>query len=148
LKKTLIDILSAAGLVMMIAGILLLFRDQGLFSPSPIVIGTQILALFLMIWARVTFGGRSFHATASPTEGGLVTTGPYRYVRHPIYASALLLIWAGVFGNLSVENVSYGLLALAGAFARIMSEEALVRVRYPEYDEYARKTRRLVPFVF
>jgi protein-S-isoprenylcysteine O-methyltransferase Ste14 len=144
----LVDIISAAGLLLMIAGAFLLLRNQGLFSPSPIVIGVQVLAMSIMIWARITFGGRSFHATASPTEGGLVTTGPYRFVRHPIYASVLLLIWAGVFGNLSFENVLFGVLTIAGAFARIISEEALVRVRYPEYDEYARKTRRLIPFVF
>ena len=101
-----------------------------------------------MIWARVTFGRRSFHATASPTEGGLVTTGPYRYLRHPIYASALLITWAGVFGNLSDVNVVFGLLTFAGALARIFCEETLVRVRYPKYDDYARKTKRLIPFVF
>ena len=132
----------------MVAGILLLLWNHGLLSPSPIVIVIQILAFFLMIWARVTFGGRSFHATASPTEGGLVTTGPYRYVRHPIYAAALFITWAGVFGNLSVLNVALGLLTLTGALARIHCEETLVRVRYPEYDEYAKRTRRLIPFVF
>jgi len=142
------DILSAVGLLSMVAGILLLFWNEGLLSPSPIVICVQILAVFLMIWARVTFGGRSFHATASPTEGGLVTTGPYRYIRHPIYAAALFITWAGVLANLSVLNVAFGLLTLAGSFARIGCEETLVRVRYPAYDEYAKKTKRLIPFVF
>jgi protein-S-isoprenylcysteine O-methyltransferase Ste14 len=132
----------------MMAGILLLIANQGLLSPSPIVIVAQVLALFLMIWARVTFGGRSFHATASPTEGGLVTTGPYRYIRHPIYAAALLITWAGVFGNLSAANVGFGILTFAGGMARIICEEALVRIRYPEYDEYAKKTKRLIPFLF
>ena len=132
----------------MLAGILLLVWNKGLFSPSPFVIGIQILAFLLMIWSRVTFGGRSFHATARPTEGGLVTTGPYRHVRHPIYASALLITWAGVFGNLSVSNVAFGLLTFAGAFARTLCEETLVRARYPEYEEYAKKTRRLIPFLF
>lgn len=132
----------------MIAGILLLYWNQGLFSPSPIVIAVQILSVFLMIWARVTFGRRSFHAMASPTEGGLVTTGPYRYFRHPIYAAALFITWAGAFGNLSLLNVVFGFLTLAGALARIYCEETLVRVRYPEYDDYAKKTRRLIPFLF
>jgi len=142
------DILSAAGFLLMIAGILLLLRNDGLLSPSPLVIGVQLLGVFLMIWARVTFGGRSFHATASPTEGGLVTTGPYRYLRHPIYTAGLLIVWAGVFGNLSPLNAAFGLLTFAGAFVRILCEETLVRVRYPEYDEYAKKTKRFVPFVF
>ncbi len=130
------------------AGILLLLGNQGLLSPSPIVIVVQVFALFLMIWARVTFGRRSLHATASPTEGGLVTTGPYRYVRHPIYAAVLLITWAGVFGNLSLVHTAFGLLTFAGAIARIHCEEMLVRIRYPGYDEYAKKTRRLMPFVF
>jgi len=148
LKKTMIDILSVAGYLLMIAGILLLIWNQGLFSPSPIVTGVQILAFVLMIWARVTFGGRSFHATASPTEGGLVTTGPYRYVRHPIYAAVLYFTWAGVCANLSLLNAALGIFTLAGALVRIRSEETLIRVRYPEYDEYAKKTRRLIPFLF
>lgn len=132
----------------MIAGILLLSWNQGLFSPSPIVIGVQVLSVFLMIWARMTFGKRSFHPTATPTKGGLVTTGPYRYVRHPIYAAGLFITWAGVFANLSVVNVAFGLLTFAGGIVRILCEETLVRVRYPEYDEYARKTSRLIPYVF
>lgn len=147
MKKTLIDILSAVGLLSMVAGILLLFWNDGLLSLSPIVIAVQVSAVCLMIWARVTFGGRSFHATASPTEGGLVTTGPYRYIRHPIYAAALYITWAGVLANLSILNVAFGLLTLVGSVARIVCEETLVRVRYPEYDDYAKKTRRLIPFV-
>jgi protein-S-isoprenylcysteine O-methyltransferase Ste14 len=42
--------------------------------------------------ARVTFGRRSFHAAANPTAGGLVTTGPYRLIRHPIYTAACLFV--------------------------------------------------------
>ena len=49
-----------------------------------------------MLWARLTFGWRSFHAGARPTEGGIVTRGPYHWVRHPIYLAILLFTWAGV----------------------------------------------------
>src|SRR5713101_347897 len=65
-----------------------------LIASNPIGITVQILALGLMLWARVTFGRRSFHAGANPTAGGLVTRGPYRFLRHPIYAAAMYLIWA------------------------------------------------------
>lgn len=132
----------------MIAGIFLLLWNRGLLSPSPFVIGVQVLGFFLMVWARATFGSRSFHATASPTEGGLVTTGPYRHIRHPIYTAALLITWAGILGNLSVLNLAFGFVTLAGTIVRIYCEETLVRVRYPEYDDYARKTRRFIPWVF
>jgi len=141
------DILSASGYVLMVAGLLLLYFNEGLFRISPVVVALQAMAILLMVWARITFRKRSFHLSATPTEGGLVTTGPYRFIRHPIYASALLFAWAGVAGNWSVENALFGCLVLAGAFTRIVCEETLVRARYPEYQQYAEKTKRLIPYV-
>src|SRR5262249_49194862 len=79
-----LETLSKLGFLVMIAGLVGLVATHALFSPNPVVIGVQVAAALLMLWARVTFGRRSFHATASATAGGLVTTGPYRYIRHPI----------------------------------------------------------------
>jgi protein-S-isoprenylcysteine O-methyltransferase Ste14 len=132
----------------MVAGLLLLLLNRGLLSPHPAVIGFQLAAVALMIWARRTFGRRSFHLSASPTEGGLVTSGPYRFIRHPIYASILLLIWAGLLANVSIPNLLCGMLVLGGALVRILCEEHLVRMQYPEYEAYAASTKRLIPFVF
>lgn len=140
--------MSVGGFLLMVAGILLVYINHGLFSFSPIVIGVQALALLLMAWARMTFGARSFHFSASPTEGGLVTTGPYRYIRHPIYSAVLIFMWAGVLANISVRNLLFGLIAFAGAYIRMLSEETLVLIKYPEYDVYAMKTKRLIPYFF
>src|SRR5690242_9779288 len=99
-----VDMLKAISLssfALMALALLGLFFSDSLFSRSPSVIGVQCLAAALMIWARLTFGLRSFHATANPTEGGLVTTGPYRFIRHPIYTAVCLFAWAGVFSHLS-----------------------------------------------
>ena len=101
-----------------------------------------------MLWARLTFGTRSFHGTATPTEGGLVTTGPYRYIRHPIYASILLFMWAGVGANLSLRAAAMATLASAGALVRMLCEEQLVEQRYPEYASYAKVTKRVIPYLF
>jgi protein-S-isoprenylcysteine O-methyltransferase Ste14 len=137
--------LATALLVVVMATIL--FR-HALFADSPLGMAVQALALLLMIWARITFGRRSFHATASPTEGGLVMTGPYRYWRHPIYAAFLLFMWVGVICHFSPLNALLGLIASAATAVRIVTEERLVRERYPEYRDYAARTKRLVPFVF
>ncbi len=124
-----------------------LFYTHSLFGRGPVSIGLQVLAVLLMIWARVTFGMRSFHYAANPTEGGLVTTGPYRYMRHPIYAAILLFVWTGVAVNASPLGVALGLAATAMLALRIAFEERLVRRRYPEYDDYARRTKRVIPFI-
>jgi protein-S-isoprenylcysteine O-methyltransferase Ste14 len=103
--------------------------------------------LALVLWARATFGMRSFHFAANPTQGELVTRGPYRYVRNPIYAGAWLIIWTGVAVHWSPVNAALGGVIAITLLIRIACEERLLRAAYPEYANYARKTARLIPFV-
>ncbi|MEO8561603.1 MAG: isoprenylcysteine carboxylmethyltransferase family protein [bacterium] len=121
-----------------------------LLARHPAGLALQIAAVLLMIWARWTFGRRSFHAAADPTQGGLVTVGPYRYWRHPIYAAVLILLWAGVLSQRAVPTGVALLLALMATvfcFVRIQAEELLLRRTFPAYDAYAARTKRIIPFV-
>jgi protein-S-isoprenylcysteine O-methyltransferase Ste14 len=101
-----------------------------------------------MGWARLTFGLRSFHAAANPTAGGLVTRGPYRYLRHPIYAAVLYFLWAGIAAHPSRTYILVALLASALLGVRMFAEERLLLEEYPEYADYAGRTRRVLPFLF
>jgi protein-S-isoprenylcysteine O-methyltransferase Ste14 len=141
-------IASVGGFVLMVVALVVLFREDSLFSWSPLVIAAQALAIALMVWARLTFGKRSFHAAANPTAGGLVTTGPYRYIRHPIYTAACLFCFAGIAAHVSPVSALLGLVVFAGAFIRMRAEETMVVAQYPEYRSYAGRTARMIPGVF
>ena len=119
-----------------------------LLGTGPVTITIQALAVLLMIWARLTFGLRSFHAAANPTAGGLVTRGPYRWLRHPIYSAVLYFVWAGIAAHPSRSAILVALLASALLGVRMFGEESLLREMYPEFEEYARHTPRVVPFIF
>src|SRR6187401_3441285 len=93
--------LSIIGYLGMIGGLLGLLATRDLFSSSPLTVSVQVLAFALFLWARITFGRRSFHVVADPTAGGLVTDGPYRYIRHPIYTAFCLFTSAGVSAHWS-----------------------------------------------
>jgi protein-S-isoprenylcysteine O-methyltransferase Ste14 len=136
----------AATAVLVVAVVTLLAR-HALFGHGGVSIAVQIAAGALMLWARLTFGGRSFHASANPTAGGVVTTGPYRFFRHPIYAATLYFVWAGVLSHAGVFNTVLAAVATAMVAVRIAAEERLLRARYPEYASYAATTKRLVPFL-
>jgi protein-S-isoprenylcysteine O-methyltransferase Ste14 len=92
--------------------------------------------------------GKSLTAFPRPSERGqLVTEGPYRYARHPIYGGGILFFsgWA----LFSSPAALVGVLALAVLWDRKAAfEELLLGERYSGYDEYRERVRwRLLPFV-
>ena len=73
----------------------------------------------------------------------------YRYIRHPLYASLLLLVWGALLKNLQVPGVA---LALAGSAlltvtARVEEAENLVKFG-ADYAAYMKDTRMFIPFLF
>lgn len=125
-----------------------LFSIHHLFAAAPYLMAIQVAAAVLMIWARMTFGLRSFHAAASTSEGGLVTTGPYRYWRHPIYASIIYFVWAGQIQAPSALPLALAATVSVGLFARMIIEERFLTQAYVEYPGYAKRAKRLLPFVY
>jgi len=138
---------SVAAFAVLVVVLVALYRLGALLGGSAPALVLQALAFLLMVWARVAFGRRSFHAGADPTAGGLVTSGPYRFVRHPIYSAVLGFLLVGVVARPSLAAAGLFAVAVGAVFVRITAEETLVRARYPEYERYAARTKRLVPFV-
>jgi protein-S-isoprenylcysteine O-methyltransferase Ste14 len=141
-------LLSLLAFLAAVAALAVLVLTKSLIAREPISIAVQVAAILFFLWARVTMGWRSFHATANPLESArLVTTGPYGLVRHPIYVALWIFCWAGVADHLSLLSTAMGLVVAAGLFVRMVLEENLLRSRFPEYSEYAKRTKRIVPFV-
>jgi protein-S-isoprenylcysteine O-methyltransferase Ste14 len=117
------------------------------FSPLPVVIALQVVGMLVVVWARLTFGMRSFHVLSTATQGGLVTTGPYRFVRHPIYAGVLVILAGVLVGHHDIATlVPVACVALL-LVVRIVAEERAVQRTYPEYAGYAKRTKRIIPWV-
>jgi protein-S-isoprenylcysteine O-methyltransferase Ste14 len=107
-----------------------------------------IAGFALAVWARRHLG-RNWGMPMSFKEGHeLVTTGPYRYVRHPIYTGMLLALLGTVLVNGPVW-----LLALVGMAIYCVysarTEESLMLQQFPEqYAGYRRHTKAIVPFLY
>jgi protein-S-isoprenylcysteine O-methyltransferase Ste14 len=113
-------------------------------------VGLVLLALGLAfaIWARVHIGRNWGSPMTQKDDPELVTTGPYRFVRHPIYSGILA---AGLGTAVALGWFWLAPFALAGVYFVYSAtvEERYLATQFPgTYAEYKRSTRMLVPFVF
>jgi protein-S-isoprenylcysteine O-methyltransferase Ste14 len=138
---------SEFGLVVVIISIITLAATGNLFSASPYVIVIQLAAVGLALWARRCFTRGTFRVKAEPGCESIIKSGPYRLIRHPMYAAVLLLVWSAVVSRLSPLTAVIGIIILLVIVARIVSEEQVLRSQWPEYAEYARTTKALIPYI-
>jgi protein-S-isoprenylcysteine O-methyltransferase Ste14 len=109
--------------------------------------GLTIAGISLAIWARFYLGRNWGMPMSQKNDPELVTSGPYRFVRHPIYSGILL----AAVGTALVTTlwVLVGAVALAGLFvysARV--EEKTMSSSFPDaYRSYRARTKMLIPFV-
>ena len=110
-------------------------------------VGIAFLGFALLQWAQVTLGRSWSDTPRMMKEQSLVTTGPYRYIRHPIYTAFLLILGSTLFisSNWLIGGCLIGMTSLE-IISRIQYEEALMSEYFGEqYRLYMKKTGRLLP---
>ena len=110
--------------------------------------GLAIFAILLLGWSALNLG-RSLTPFPRPVPNGqLVTTGAYRFVRHPIYCGVVI----GALGlALATENWSRLVLtAVLFVFFDLKAhrEEDWLLEKYPEYAKYKLRVRKLIPWIY
>jgi protein-S-isoprenylcysteine O-methyltransferase Ste14 len=124
----------------------------GLFGASSdggaAVIASDVLLIAGLAFAigSVAVLGRCFGIL--PDVRGLVTHGPYRLVRHPLYLGELTAVLGVVLGSREPLWAGLTWLVCVGLqLVRTGYEERNIRAEFPEYAEYAARTKRLIPGV-
>jgi protein-S-isoprenylcysteine O-methyltransferase Ste14 len=121
----------------------LVFPAQRLAGAAVIVVGTALAA-----WTMWVF--HSWRFTAELDRGHrLSTDGPFRYVRHPIYAALDLLALGSALWAPSPIVLAGALAVTAGGDVRARAEEALLVEAFGDaYRDYMKRVRRFLPFVY
>jgi protein-S-isoprenylcysteine O-methyltransferase Ste14 len=145
-----IRVASAVGIV----GAVVLTRNvsSGRVSPDAAWVGLAVFwcGIALRFWSFRTLGRYFTFTVQTSVDQPVITSGPYRFVRHPSYAAVLLMVmgvglflgswWAFAWLTASV---------FCGLFLRIRVEErALLLQLGDRYDTYAASHKRLVPFIW
>ncbi|MDH4022569.1 MAG: isoprenylcysteine carboxylmethyltransferase family protein [Gammaproteobacteria bacterium] len=103
-----------------------------------IVLAGCALCILCLAWL-----GRSFSIMAQARQ--LVTAGPYRFARHPLYACEAVMLAGIILRNPSWLALTIASVALFFQYLRIRNEEAVLRSVFPEYASYALQTPMLLP---
>jgi protein-S-isoprenylcysteine O-methyltransferase Ste14 len=109
-----------------------------------------VVGMIIRLAAQANLGKNFSYEAVIYTDHELVKTGIHKYIRHPMYTGLFLL----VVGLLMAMQSYIGLIVAIATLIplgiyRISVEEKLLKKRFgEEYAEYAKSTKRLVPFVF
>jgi protein-S-isoprenylcysteine O-methyltransferase Ste14 len=107
-----------------------------------------VIGLALAVWARIHLGRNWGSPMTEKNDPELITTGPYRWVRNPIYSG---LILAGFGSAIAVSPQWLVVVAIVGGYFVYSAfvEQRFLEKRFPEaYPSYKRSTKMLIPFVF
>ncbi|PSH59220.1 protein-S-isoprenylcysteine O-methyltransferase [Phyllobacterium sophorae] len=121
-------------------------------SAWAVALGTVIFALALWVFRRSHKElGRNWSITLEIREQHrLVSSGPYAFVRHPMYTSFLLM---GLGQAFLLANWVAGLAGLIGFavlfFLRVSKEERMMLENFgPQYRTYMERTKRIIPYIY
>lgn len=113
-------------------------------------VAAMLAGLALRVWSMRVLGGSYTRTLRTTAEQRLVEEGPYRLIRHPGYLGTLL-VWIG--GGAATANwiiATAIALCMGQAYRqRLQAEEALLAATFRDaYSRYARRTWRLIPFIY
>jgi protein-S-isoprenylcysteine O-methyltransferase Ste14 len=128
------------------------FRGHGGVHTDPLreIFGLAFfgLGLAFAIWARVHIGRNWGTPMTQKNEPELVTSGPYRLVRHPIYSGITLAGFGTALALSWFWLIAVALLAVYFIYSATVEERYLTEEFPDEYPAYKRSTKMLVPYVF
>lgn len=136
---------------------LILFGPQGslLVSSEPATsilqscgIAIGLLATVIMVIAVINLGKNLTPLPCPKDSAVLIQKGLYQFVRHPIYFGVLLvaLAWLLIFPGMYVLIYAIGLFFLFDIKAR--REEVWLLERFPDYRDYQRRVKKLIPAIY
>ena len=126
-------------------GAVVLLRRPGASADTGLVLFGELIAVGACVWLLVAVLalGRCFGVL--PEARGLVTTGPYRFVRHPVYLGELAACAGLAIAAPSLWNLSVTAVFVSAQAIRMHLEELALVDEFPQYAAYAAETPRIVP---
>lgn len=107
-----------------------------------------VLGLFLAVWARIFLGRNWGMPMTQKQNPELVTSGPYHYIRHPIYTGILLAVLGSVLASSIYWLIFFAFAGPYFIYSATVEEKLMTKLFPKVYPAYKSKTKMLIPFIF
>lgn len=127
--------------------IIVIVSDSSVLS-NPVSLSVFCLALILGIIPIVQ---KNFKVNVFPEttkEMKLVKKGIYKYIRHPMYLSVLLVGFSFIIADPKAITLLFWMILLIDLHLKMDVEEANLMRSFPEYVDYRKSTKRLIPIIY
>ena len=110
----------------------------------------QIIGFVIAAWAILEMAKSKLNISPTPRENAiLITSGPYKFVRHPMYLSLILTIVPAIISYYNQTAVLVFIIVIRNLFLKMMFEEGLLKNYFGDsYLIYMKKSWRLFPYIF
>ena len=116
---------------------------------SALAVSASVLGGVISVVAVLTVRPRQVSvASEVKAEATLVRSGPYRWIRHPMYVGLILFTLGFVFASFHWWKLAVWVVLIVVLHLKAAFEERLLAERFPEYDSYRKVTKRFVPFIY
>jgi len=111
--------------------------------------GIILLAGMLLLAVAIFRLGSNLTPVPYPKDQGtLIDTGPYRIVHHPMYCGGILIVFGWGLLVHGLLTLSYAVIMLVFFNVKSRREEQWLKKKFSGYDEYQKRVRKLIPFVY
>jgi len=132
-----------------LACILLILATGPLFAANRMLMVAEAAGIALGVWSLAVMGKKNLNIAPTVRDGAqLIIKGPYHLIRHPMYASVLLTIWAVIIDKFTLLRLIVGLILTADLMIKMLYEEGILKRHFSEYPAYMARTKRIIPFIF
>ena len=119
------------------------------FSINPILLVIQVLGLIVASWAIFEMQKSKINIAPTPRKGAtLVDTGIYKWIRHPMYTSLLMVFIPMVIENYTIINLAIFLFFAINLILKLEYEETLLVKFFPNYQEYQQRSFKVIPLIY
>ena len=120
-----------------------------IFPKNVFIFSIYFIAIFIGFWAFISMNIQTINVLPDVRDNAtLIKSGPYKLIRHPMYTSVLTILLGLLLNDFSILSLLiYSCMVLVLLF-KIIVEERMLLIKYPDYKEYSKTTKKLVPFIY